>query len=75
MNFSDSSLPESDRNQIIVGSTGLLLGLVFVFTGLIYYKRRSAARITLHHGKRTDQNRIDDDILHALSFFSMFKKI
>ena len=56
MNISDSSLPESDRNQIIIGSTGLLLGLVFVFTGLIYYKKKLIAHFTLHQGNRTAHN-------------------
>uniref|UniRef100_A0A7N6AYC2 Immunoglobulin C1-set domain-containing protein n=1 Tax=Anabas testudineus TaxID=64144 RepID=A0A7N6AYC2_ANATE len=34
-------IPESERNKIAVGAAGLLLGLVFSITGLIYYKKNS----------------------------------
>ncbi|KAF7669716.1 hypothetical protein LDENG_00147130 [Lucifuga dentata] len=37
-------MPESDRNKIAVGTAGLLLGLVFVVVGLIYYKKNSVGR-------------------------------
>ncbi len=32
---------ESERNKIAVGTTGLLLGLMFLVAGLIYYKKNS----------------------------------
>ncbi|KAM6935394.1 DLA class II histocompatibility antigen, DR-1 beta chain-like [Lycodopsis pacificus] len=34
---------ESQRNKIAVGTAGLLLGLVFLVTGLIYYKKKNNA--------------------------------
>ncbi|XP_026200420.1 H-2 class II histocompatibility antigen, E-S beta chain-like [Anabas testudineus] len=37
-------IPESERNKIAVGAAGLLLGLVFSITGLIYYKKNSPGR-------------------------------
>ncbi|KAM3864373.1 rano class II histocompatibility antigen, A beta chain-like [Diretmus argenteus] len=43
----DPSLPESERTKIVVGGFGLLLGCVFVSAGLIYYRKKSAAHITL----------------------------
>ncbi|XP_071768437.2 rano class II histocompatibility antigen, A beta chain-like [Centroberyx gerrardi] len=46
----DASLPESERNKIVVGGFGLLLGFVFLSAGLIYYKKKSAAHITLCQG-------------------------
>ncbi|GLD63644.1 uncharacterized protein AKAME5_001524400 [Lates japonicus] len=33
-------LSESQRNKIAVGTAGLVLGLVFLFAGLIYYKKK-----------------------------------
>lgn len=46
--FSDPT-PESQNNKIAVGTAGLLLGLVFLVAGLIYYKKNTA-------GERQDQN-------------------
>lgn len=34
-------MPYSWRNKVAVGTTGLLLGPVFVVAGLIYYKKKS----------------------------------
>ncbi|XP_054477425.1 DLA class II histocompatibility antigen, DR-1 beta chain-like [Anoplopoma fimbria] len=36
---------ESQRNKIAVGTAGLLLGLVFLITGLIYYKKNNDGRV------------------------------
>lgn len=36
--------PESQKNKIAVGTAGLLLGLVVLIAGLIYYKKNSAGR-------------------------------
>ncbi|XP_037641191.1 rano class II histocompatibility antigen, A beta chain-like isoform X2 [Sebastes umbrosus] len=36
---------ESQRNKIAVGTAGLLLGLVFLVAGLIYYKKNTAGRV------------------------------
>uniref|UniRef100_A0A4W5QLL2 Ig-like domain-containing protein n=1 Tax=Hucho hucho TaxID=62062 RepID=A0A4W5QLL2_9TELE len=37
----DMSLPESERNNIAIGASGLVLGVVFAAAGL-YYNRRKA---------------------------------
>lgn len=39
--FSDPT-PVSERYKIAVGTAGLLLGLVFLLTGLIYYKKNTS---------------------------------
>lgn len=39
--FSDPT-SESKTNKFAVGGAGLLLGLVFLLTGLIYYKKNNA---------------------------------
>uniref|UniRef100_A0A3B1KGS6 Ig-like domain-containing protein n=1 Tax=Astyanax mexicanus TaxID=7994 RepID=A0A3B1KGS6_ASTMX len=39
------SLPETDRNKIAIGSSGLVLGLVLSAAGFIYYKKKSTGRI------------------------------
>uniref|UniRef100_A0A672FRY2 Ig-like domain-containing protein n=1 Tax=Salarias fasciatus TaxID=181472 RepID=A0A672FRY2_SALFA len=44
----DPSLPESERNKIIIGASGLTLGLVLSLAGFIYYKRKA-------QGQRPDQ--------------------
>ncbi|XP_018977783.1 H-2 class II histocompatibility antigen, E-S beta chain-like [Cyprinus carpio] len=41
----DPSLPESERNKIAIGASGLVLGIVLAAAGLIYYKKKSAGRI------------------------------
>ncbi|XP_018541680.1 H-2 class II histocompatibility antigen, E-S beta chain isoform X1 [Lates calcarifer] len=38
-------LSESQRNKIAVGTAGLVLGLVFLFAGLIYYKKNTTDRV------------------------------
>uniref|UniRef100_A0A672JGB7 Ig-like domain-containing protein n=2 Tax=Salarias fasciatus TaxID=181472 RepID=A0A672JGB7_SALFA len=40
----DPSLPESERNKIIIGASGLTLGLVLSLAGFIYYKRKAQGR-------------------------------
>ncbi|KAM4598385.1 SMH class II histocompatibility antigen, beta-1 chain-like [Polymixia lowei] len=47
----DPSLPEMEKNKIIVGGFGLLLGLVFVAAGLIYNRKKSVAQISLCQGR------------------------
>uniref|UniRef100_A0A8C9Y1V2 Ig-like domain-containing protein n=1 Tax=Sander lucioperca TaxID=283035 RepID=A0A8C9Y1V2_SANLU len=37
---SDPSMPESERNKIAIGASGLILGLVLSLAGFIYYKRK-----------------------------------
>uniref|UniRef100_A0A3Q0QV55 Ig-like domain-containing protein n=1 Tax=Amphilophus citrinellus TaxID=61819 RepID=A0A3Q0QV55_AMPCI len=49
--FWDPSLPVAERNKIVVGLSGLLLGFVAVISGLIYYKKKSAGYITLCNSK------------------------
>uniref|UniRef100_A0A3B3SMT0 H-2 class II histocompatibility antigen, E-D beta chain-like n=1 Tax=Paramormyrops kingsleyae TaxID=1676925 RepID=A0A3B3SMT0_9TELE len=41
----DPSLPEGERNKVIIGASGLVLGLVFSIAGLVYYKKKSTGRI------------------------------
>ncbi|KAM6892587.1 LOW QUALITY PROTEIN: H-2 class II histocompatibility antigen, E-S beta chain-like [Xenentodon cancila] len=41
----DPSMPESERNQIAIGASGLILGLVLSLAGFIYYKRKARGRI------------------------------
>uniref|UniRef100_A0A3Q1GHT1 H-2 class II histocompatibility antigen, E-D beta chain-like n=1 Tax=Acanthochromis polyacanthus TaxID=80966 RepID=A0A3Q1GHT1_9TELE len=37
----DPSMPESERNKIAIGASGLVLGLVLSLAGFIYYKRKA----------------------------------
>ncbi|XP_035849851.1 rano class II histocompatibility antigen, A beta chain isoform X1 [Sander lucioperca] len=37
----DPSMPESERNKIAIGASGLILGLVLSLAGFIYYKRKA----------------------------------
>ncbi|XP_029932311.1 H-2 class II histocompatibility antigen, E-S beta chain-like isoform X1 [Myripristis murdjan] len=41
----DPSLPESERNKIAIGASGLILGLILSLAGFIYYKRKMKGRI------------------------------
>ncbi|KAF1381169.1 hypothetical protein PFLUV_G00171740 [Perca fluviatilis] len=41
----DPSMPESERNKIAIGASGLILGLVLSLAGFIYYKRKAQGRI------------------------------
>ncbi|XP_051508811.1 H-2 class II histocompatibility antigen, E-S beta chain-like [Myxocyprinus asiaticus] len=45
----DPSLPESERNKIVIGASGLVLGIVIAAAGLIYYKKKSTGRILVPH--------------------------
>lgn len=45
----DPSLPESERNKIVIGASGLVLGIIITAAGLIYYKKKSAGRILVPH--------------------------
>ncbi|XP_051800361.1 H-2 class II histocompatibility antigen, E-S beta chain-like [Acanthochromis polyacanthus] len=40
----DPSMPESERNKIAIGASGLVLGLVLSLAGFIYYKRKARGR-------------------------------
>ncbi|KAK6326951.1 hypothetical protein J4Q44_G00025960 [Coregonus suidteri] len=39
----DPSLPKPERNKMVIGACGLLLGVVFIAAGLIYYRKKSTA--------------------------------
>ncbi|XP_061565960.1 H-2 class II histocompatibility antigen, E-S beta chain-like [Cololabis saira] len=41
----DPSMPDSERNKIAIGASGLVLGLVLSLAGFIYYKRKARGRI------------------------------
>ncbi|KAI7797551.1 MHC class II beta chain [Triplophysa rosa] len=45
----ESSLPESERNKIVIGASALVLGTIIAAAGLIYYKKKSAGRILVPH--------------------------
>lgn len=44
---SDPSMPESQRNQIAIGASGLILGVILSLAGFIYYKRKSRGQTSL----------------------------
>ncbi|XP_004066807.2 H-2 class II histocompatibility antigen, E-S beta chain [Oryzias latipes] len=41
----DPSMPESEKNKIAIGASGLILGLVLSLAGFVYYKRKTRGRI------------------------------
>nr|AFI57501.1 MHC class II antigen beta chain [Lutjanus argentimaculatus] len=41
----DPSMPESERNKIAIGASGLILGLILSLAGFIYYKTKARGRI------------------------------
>ncbi|XP_066515543.1 H-2 class II histocompatibility antigen, E-S beta chain-like [Hoplias malabaricus] len=41
----DPSLPESERNKIAIGASGLVLGLILSAAGFIYYKKISSGQV------------------------------
>ncbi|KAK1787113.1 hypothetical protein P4O66_017485 [Electrophorus voltai] len=41
----DPSLPESERNKVAIGASGLVLGIVLSAAGFIYYKKKSTADV------------------------------
>ncbi|XP_035392015.1 rano class II histocompatibility antigen, A beta chain-like [Electrophorus electricus] len=38
----DPTLPESERNKVAIGASGLVLGIILSAAGFIYYKRKSS---------------------------------
>ncbi|KAF7641943.1 hypothetical protein LDENG_00267940 [Lucifuga dentata] len=45
----DPSLPESERNKIAIGASGLILGLILSLAGFIYYRRKHRGQNTSLH--------------------------
>ncbi|XP_003459301.2 H-2 class II histocompatibility antigen, E-S beta chain [Oreochromis niloticus] len=41
----DPSMPESERNKLAIGASGLILGVILSLAGFIYYKRKARGRI------------------------------
>ncbi|XP_030580668.1 H-2 class II histocompatibility antigen, E-S beta chain-like isoform X2 [Archocentrus centrarchus] len=41
----DPSMPESERNKLAIGASGLILGLILSLAGFIYYKRKARGHI------------------------------
>nr|AYN72184.1 MHC class II antigen beta chain [Oreochromis niloticus] len=41
----DPSMPESDRNKLAIGASGMMLGLILSLAGFIYYRRKAQGRI------------------------------
>nr|XP_024655851.1 HLA class II histocompatibility antigen, DR beta 4 chain-like [Maylandia zebra] len=47
---SELSMPESERNKLAIGASGLILGLILSLAGFIYYKRKARGQSrTLTH--------------------------
>uniref|UniRef100_A0A3P9I7N7 Ig-like domain-containing protein n=1 Tax=Oryzias latipes TaxID=8090 RepID=A0A3P9I7N7_ORYLA len=44
----DPSMPESEKNKLAIGASGLILGLVLSLAGFIYYKRKALGRSSLN---------------------------
>nr|AYN72186.1 MHC class II antigen beta chain [Oreochromis niloticus] len=40
-----SPMPESERNKLAIGASGLILGLILSLAGFIYYRRKARGRI------------------------------
>ncbi|KAK2863583.1 hypothetical protein Q5P01_003116 [Channa striata] len=51
----DPSMPESERNQIAIGASGLILGLILSLAGFIYYKRKAKGLNFIQSEKRKEQ--------------------
>lgn len=58
LTVSDPSLPVAERNKIVIGLCGLLLGFVAVISGLIYYKKTSASYTVFCHSKDNKGSRM-----------------
>ncbi|KAI1886080.1 hypothetical protein AGOR_G00210340 [Albula goreensis] len=41
----DPSMPEAERNKVIIGASALVLGLIITIAGVVYYKKKSTGRI------------------------------
>ncbi|KAG9345257.1 hypothetical protein JZ751_009803 [Albula glossodonta] len=37
----DPSMPEAERNKVIIGASALVLGLIITIAGVVYYKKKS----------------------------------
>lgn len=44
--ITDPSLLGPERNKMVIGACGLLLGVVFIAAGLIYYRKKSTGEET-----------------------------
>uniref|UniRef100_A0A3B3VYX9 HLA class II histocompatibility antigen, DQ beta 1 chain-like n=1 Tax=Poecilia latipinna TaxID=48699 RepID=A0A3B3VYX9_9TELE len=47
----NDSLPEGEKNKIIVGLSGLILGLVIFISGFIYHRKKSAVYNSIRQGE------------------------
>ncbi|KAJ8377957.1 hypothetical protein AAFF_G00250200 [Aldrovandia affinis] len=45
VNWDSSFLPEAERNKVIIGASALVLGLIIIIAGVVYYKKKSTGRI------------------------------
>uniref|UniRef100_A0A0E9XXJ8 Uncharacterized protein n=1 Tax=Anguilla anguilla TaxID=7936 RepID=A0A0E9XXJ8_ANGAN len=41
----DPTMSEVKRNKVIIGASGLVLGLIITIAGVVYYKKKSTGRI------------------------------
>lgn len=56
----DPFLLAAEQIKIVVGLCGLILGVVIVSSGFIYYKKKSATYITPCQGEDVKRNQYDD---------------
>ncbi|KAI3375942.1 hypothetical protein L3Q82_016359 [Scortum barcoo] len=54
----DPSMPESERNKIAIGASGLILGLILSLAGFIYYKRKARGQTSTQSETSSDQNTV-----------------
>ncbi|XP_014823044.1 PREDICTED: rano class II histocompatibility antigen, A beta chain-like isoform X2 [Poecilia mexicana] len=47
----NDSLPEGEKNKIVVGLSGLILGLVIFISGFIYHRKKSAVYNAIRQGE------------------------
>lgn len=65
--FSDPTF-EAEKNKIAIGVAGLLLGLVFVLGGAVFYKRNTTSE---KHDKR---DLLNVSICNLSNYISTFKE-
>uniref|UniRef100_G3N561 Ig-like domain-containing protein n=2 Tax=Gasterosteus aculeatus TaxID=69293 RepID=G3N561_GASAC len=56
------SMPESERNKVAIGASGLILGLTLSLAGFIYYKRKARGQNTPMSSDGSDRSRIRGDL-------------
>ena len=57
-------MPESERNKIAIGASGLILGLTLSLAGIIYYKKKAGGQIRTQSETSSDQFRPIESNVH-----------